>query len=529
MKKDRARDKDSISGLSRKDRTRFWLGAVITLLICSACLAKAEPLQSQSGSMRASDLREQLLMRGGLVEGVKLLQEGPISAEDYVLGPGDVLEIDVWGKVSLQYRLEVDVEGKIFIPDSGSLTLAGKSLEEARKAIESTVGSALREARIETRLVSLREFKVHVSGEVDMPGSFNASAVMRAFEILGFSERDTLRPRLKESSSLRNIQIRRKNGDTERVDLALFYLAGDLAQNPPLRDGDVIYVPKAERFFSVSGAVMFPGTYELVEGEKLSDVLRLVGGVTPKADMEMGEVRRFVGSDETESIHFNVESVILGEKDFDIRDGDRIYVRTPAHYLELYQVLVGGEVVFPGWYAINPRQDKLSDVIARAGGFTPEADLSGGRVLRPHSLSGGEEGRVELDMVKLFTDGDTREDVVLEPGDIIEIPKKVGYVRVEGQVQRPGYVRYVPNKRVSFYLRQAGGLTRKAARGKIAVKRLSTGQSLSMREAGHVLANDAILVPAKTEGASWDLVKDIISVAAQLATIYLIVDQALAE
>ncbi len=508
---------------------RLFLGAFAAVLALSSCVAVADPFPSRESQARDLGLREQLLMQGGLMEEKVLLQEGPVSARDYVLGPGDVLEVDVWGKASFQYRLEVDAEGKIFIPDSGSLLLAGKTLEEAREVIESSIRSTLRDGSIETRLLSLREFKVHVSGEVDMPGSYTASAVTRVFEILAANGGDTLRPRLRESSSLRNIEIKRRSGETERVDLTRFYLAGDLAQNPALRDGDVIHVPKVERFFSVSGAVMFPGTYELVEGEKLSEVLRMVGGVTPNADLERGEVRRFLDAEKTESVFFDVGSVIRGERDFEIRDGDRIYVRTPAHYLELHQVLVGGEVVYPGWYAITPRQDRLSDVIARAGGFTAEADLSAGRILRPHSPSGGEEGRVESDMVGLFTDGDPAEDVLLEPGDVIEIPKKVGYVRVEGQVKRPGYVRYVAGKKVGFYLRQAGGTTHRAARGKTTVKRFSTGQSLSPREAGDVLANDTIFVPAKPEGATWQLVKDVISVTAQLATIYLIVDQALSE
>ncbi|UCF78668.1 MAG: SLBB domain-containing protein, partial [Candidatus Eiseniibacteriota bacterium] len=477
----------------------------------------------------AQSLRQQLLAQRGLVEEERLLQEGPVNPKDYVLGPGDVLEIVVWGKVSLKHRLEIDAEGKIFIPDCGTLLLAGESLSRARDMIDSMIRSALREGSIETRLVSLREFKVHVSGEVDLPGSYTASAVTRVFEILVSGGRDTLKPSLRETSSLRNIEVRRRNGDTERVDLSLFYVAGDLSQNPLLRDGDVIYVPKALRFFAVSGAVMFPGTYELVEEEKLSEVFRLVGGLTPNALLEKGEVRRFEGTEKSESIFFDVGSVLRGEADLDVRDGDRIYVRTPAHYLELYQVLVGGEVTFPGWYAINPREDKLSDVITRAGGFTPEADLSAGRVLRPLSLAGGGAGRVELDMVKLFTDGDSRQDIALEPGDIIEIPKRVEYVRVEGEVRRPGYVRYVPGKKASFFLRQAGGTTRKAARSKTVVKRFSTGQSLSPREAGRILANDTIFVPAKVEGASWALVKDVIAVAAQIATIYLIVDQALSE
>jgi protein involved in polysaccharide export with SLBB domain len=221
--------------------------------------------------------------------------------------------------------------------------------------------------------------------------------------------------------------------------------------------------------------------------------------------------------------------VILGRTDFDIRDGDRIYVRSPSHYLEHHQVLVRGEVLFPGWYAINPREDKLSEVVARAGGLTAEADLSGGRVIRPRSLASGGEGRVQCDMVKLFLEKRAEKDIVLESGDIIEIPARIGYVYVTGEVHRPGYVPYVQNERAGFYVRQAGGFTRKADGGKTLVRRLSTGQSLSRREAGIILPNDSISVPARMEGARWVFVKDTIALLAQMATIYIVIDQATKE
>jgi protein involved in polysaccharide export with SLBB domain len=500
---------------------------------------------SEGLEARSSAFSYQLPPSKGIIEEETLLQEGPIDAKEYIVGPGDVFMVDVWGRASLQLRLEVDTEGKIFVSDSGSLLVGGKYLEEAQKLIKSLVLSAVPQGNVEVRLVGLRKFKVYVSGEIESPGSYVASQVVRVSEILsvaatntlvprlkrvpslsGIAVSDTVGPELKATSSLRNIELRRRNGDIEKVDLVLFFVTGDLSHNPCVSDGDVIHVPKLEHFFSVSGAVMFPGTYELVQGEKLSQILHLVGGVTPEADLEKGEIRRFVTADKTESTFFNVGSVTRGTADFEVKDGDRIYVRSPGRYLEHQQVLLRGEVLFPGWYAINPREDRLSEVVVRAGGLTPEADLSGGRVIRPRSLASGEQGGVQCDMVKLFLEKRQENDIVLETGDIIEIPKRVGYVYVTGEVRKPGYVPYVENKRPGFYVRQAGGFTKRADGGKTLVRRLSTGQSLLSREAGVVLPNDSINVPARIEGARWTLFKDTMSILAEMATIYIVIDQA---
>ena len=454
------------------------------------------------------------------------LQEGPVDPRVYLLGPGDVLGVEVWGAASLGYLLQVDAEGKVLIPDSGTLTVAGMSLEDARSLITKTVLAALRRGQVDVRLVTLRRFKVHISGEVERPGSYVASAATRVSELLNNAGQGISGPGLRDDSSLRNVQLRRRDGTPMRVDLVSFFLAGDPSLNPFVSDGDVIHVPRAERYFAVSGGVMFPGTYELLEGEKLSDVLRLVGGVTPEADLEEGEISRFVDTERSESVQFRLASVLDGEADFDLKDGDRVYVRTPTHYLERHQVHVGGEVVFPGWYAINRREDTLSGLIARAGGLTAQADLSSARVLRPDSLSSGKLAGVKTDFVKLLARGEKKEDVLLEAGDLIEIPRKVDYVRVSGEVRRPGYVKYTPDKKTGFYIREAGGFTSKASGRKTLVKRFSTGQSLNSGEAGYVRPNDEVFVPAREEGARWALVKDTVALLAQLATIYIVIYEA---
>ncbi|MFH0776993.1 MAG: SLBB domain-containing protein [Candidatus Eisenbacteria bacterium] len=501
------------------------------VFLLAAALLQAVPFLA--GAARAFDgvRLSQIDTPGGLsprqasLEEKRHILDGPVNPSEYVLGPGDALQVEAWGRVRFQVRLEVDAEGRVFIPDFGSLSVAGKTLEEVRSAVSSAVLSSLRGAEVEVRLVALREFKVFVSGDVESPGSYVASGATRVSEILAVAKSDTLGPRLRETSSCRNIEIRHRNGSAERADLSLFYNLGDVSHNPHLQDGDVIYVPKIRHCFSISG-VMFPGTYELVEGETLAQVLRLVGGVVPEASLEKGEIRHFVDSQTTESEFFDLAAVTEGRSDLEIRKGDRVYVRTPAHYLEHYQVLLTGEVLFPGYYAINRREDRLSDVVMRAGGFTPEADLSAARIIRPHSLSSGEAGRVEIDFSRLFNDNRTEEDLLLESGDIIEVPKRIGYVQVTGEVKKPGYVPYVPGKSAGHYLREAGGLTSKAAGGKIQVRRYATGQSVSRSEAGVLRPNDTVLVPARPEGARWALFKDTVSLLAQIATIYLIVDQA---
>jgi protein involved in polysaccharide export with SLBB domain len=503
---------------------RLSLAALVVFVVVLACGARANPfgqvpLSAGSPGSWQGYFGSQTLPAAEQAP----LQEGPVDPRVYLLGPGDVLGVEVWGEARLGYLLQVDAEGKVLIPDSGTLAVGGMSLEEARELIGKTVLGALRRGQVDVRLVTLRRFKVHVSGEVERPGSYVASAATRVSELLNSDAQSLSGPGLRDSSSLRNIQLRRRGGQAMRVDLVSFFLAGDPSLNPFVSDGDVIHVPRAEHYFVVSGGVMFPGTYEMIEGERLSEVLRLVGGVVPQADLEKGEISRFVDAERSESVQFRLSEVLDGETDFDVRDGDRIFVRTPTHYLERHQVYVGGEVVFPGWYAINRREDTLSGLIARAGGLTAQADLSSARVIRPDSLPSGELARVKADFVKLLAGGEKKEDILLEAGDLIEIPRKVDYVLVSGEVRRPGYVKYAPDKRAGFYIREAGGYTKKASGRKTLIKRFSTGQSLSSGEAGYVRPNDEIFVPTKPEGARWALVKDTVSLLAQLATVYIVI------
>jgi len=539
---------DDVSQIVRRKRMRFWLPLAMVLFFFSVlcpgfgeCQVRVPDGLGDGSPGSVLELPGPQAKNG---EGL-FVQDGPVDPKEYIVGPGDVFLVEVWGRARLELKLEVDAEGRIFIPDSGSFLVGGKTLEEAKKLIDSIVLSAIPKGNVETRLVGLRRFKVHVSGEIDFPGSYLATQATRASEILRAATGDTLGSRLRSArlfraavesdtlgpgsdrfSSFRNIELRRRSGKTERVDLAAFLVTGDVSHNPYLSDGDIIYVPKLDRSFSISGAVMFPGTYELVDGENLSQVIRLVGGVTPDADLTKGEIRRFVSEDKTESQFFEVGSILRGEKDLEVKNGDRIFVRYPSHFLESHQVLVRGEVLFPGWYPINPREDKLSEVVARAGGLTPEADLSGARVIRPRSPASDKQGMVRCDMVKLFVEKRSENDVVLETGDIIDIPKSLGYVYVGGEVRRPGYVRYVERKRLGYYVNQAGGFTSKSRGSKTMVKRLSTGQSLSARDAGVILPYDSINVPARTEGARWGMFKDTMSILAQIATIYIVIDQA---
>jgi len=507
-------------------KMRLSLVAFVISVLVFASGAHAAPFGQLPSPLSSSAWLGYYGTRSAPAEEQKPLQEGPVDPRVYLLGPGDVLGVEVWGAASLSYTLQVDAEGKVLIPDSGTLSVAGMSLEDARELIKKTVLAAVRRGQVDVRLVTLRTFKVHVSGQVDRPGSYVASAATRVSELLSTADQALPGPGLRGDSSLRNIQLRRRDGTAMRADLVSFFLAGDQSLNPFVSDGDVIHVPRAERYFAVSGGVMFPGTYEMLEGEKLSDALELVGGVTPEADLEKGEISRFVDTQRSESVQFRLVSVLDGQADFELKDGDRVYVRIRAHYLERHQVYVGGEVVFPGWYSINRREETLSGLMARAGGLTADADLSSARVTRPDSLESGKRSVVKVDFVKLLGRGEKKEDILLETGDVVEIPRKVDYVLVSGEVRRPGYVKYQPDKAAGFYIHEAGGLTSRASGRKTIVKRFATGQALTSREAGSVRPKDEIFVPMRPEGARWALVTDTVALLAQIATIYIVIYEA---
>ncbi len=516
------------------------VSTLISIVICAVLIPGRGDCQQAAPGSRAPSNPAAQLETGAL--------EGTVDADQYILGPGDVLEIGFWGDVNRSDRVVVNPDGDALVRPLGPLHLAGLTLAEARRLIRENLAAYYRPGILSVSLVSIRSFQVHVVGMVKKPGAFEVNAVTRVSQAI------TMAAGLAENSSERNIKLIRQR-DTLRVDLTRYLLLGDNKINPFLSDGDVVYVPPRAEQVQVLGSVYREGAYEFIEGETLGELLNLAGGLKPEAYTDSIEIERFRSDepDRSEAMFLVPEASILER--FKLAGGDRVFVRSIEDWHRDAKAVIRGEVKYPGIYVIEEGKATLRQLITRAGGFTDKASLAEARLIRgsyasrkfpieaetetlkvvENNLSEKEKslvqtlkrepkGALSVRFDEVFASRGHRPDPPLYDGDIIDIPRATWSVRVSGQVKNPGLVAFKPGKSDHYYIKQAGGFAPGAdSRG----TRLVTAMNGQMASPGgvEIRPGDIIWVPTKMERNWWDVMKDILEVLVQVATIYIVVDQ----
>lgn len=466
---------------------------------------------------------------------------GPVDPAAYRLGPGDLLTLHARGPVTRDVPLEVGPEGSILVPDDGVVFVAGRTLAEVREEILRRVHRVYRNVQLQLSLTRPRTFRIYLTGQVETPGPALANGSFRVADVL-------LPEMLLAGASRRDIRVIRAGGGTEPCDLDLFLQTGSAAFNPWVHDGDVIQVPTATRFVHVEGAVARSGRFELGQRDSVRTLLRLAGDPLPSADPGRMLVVRFPGGTaRPESLSLALADVLEGRANPAVGDGDRVYVYFVPNWRQLHQATILGEVRRPGTFPISEGATTLRDLVNSAGGVLPSADLSTLRVHRAATLTAGKD--LELDrllrlsrsdltaseyevlrtrLARLREDysvdwarlqGDPALDLRLRDGDVVSIDRSALAIRVDGEVQRPGLVNFVPGQDLGEYLRQAGGLTNRAWRGKIRVTRVVTGQTLLARDVHALDPGDFVWVPEKPDITMWERLKDVLVASAQAATI----------
>lgn len=306
-----------------------------------------------------------------------------VLPDQYVLGPGDGLSVNLWGEYDDRYDVRVTPDGKISLPTVGTLKVKGLTLAKAEALIQGEVKRYYRNVRSGLSLSSLRVFEVLVLGEVGRPGTYLATPVKRVSEVV--AQAGDVRP----GGSQRHIQVRRNGKVHATADLAAFLRQGDESVNPFVRDGDVIFVPPmGERRVSVyvtevsigsgpAGSPLtensVPSVVELQPEERLSTLITEVGGVNPWWDIENVLIQRATHAPEgTMRIPVDLRRYFL-EKDESqnqiLEGGDQVYI--PA---SVRKVLVAGAVKISGAYPYTP--SKPADAyLMMAGGPSLYADL----------------------------------------------------------------------------------------------------------------------------------------------------------
>ncbi|MCK4409298.1 MAG: SLBB domain-containing protein [Candidatus Eisenbacteria sp.] len=470
---------------------------------------------------------------------------GPVDDSTYIVGPGDRFSITVWGQGVVSYSAVVTPEGELVLPGIAIIPVAGDALEDVKRDISGHLSELYHDVEVSVSLTDLRSMLVNVLGQVGNPGTYLGTPLDLAGEFL--RKAGGLTP----GASTRNIAVTRRSGDEARVDLTRYENTGDITANPPVLDGDVIFVPYAVAFVDVYGAVGSPGTFELTEGETVASLIELAGGFARGAVTDSVEVRGFTGGAQASSVVVDMSAEAYAGRL--LADGDQVYVREVTEWRRVTHVAVEGEVERPGPYGIEEGVDRLSDVVRRAGGPTPEAWLRGARLVRPR-LEDDPDAEFERlsdmpvsemtgleypyfksrqrDRMSVISDfekalaGDESEDALLRDGDLILIPRRVDTVEVLGQVANPGKIAHLSGKRYGHYISEAGGCGSLARKNRIRVVRGATGEWMYARSAGVLEPGDLVWVPERGETDWWKFVREAAGFITSVVTAYVVIDQA---
>lgn len=272
---------------------------------------------------------------------------------DYILGPGDVLRVQLWGKENQQLELPVSRDGTISFPQSGPQTIAGLNFDQARQQIKKLVSEQYIGVQASVTLGELRSMRVFVLGEARNAGSYTVSSLSTITNVLYVSGG------IERTGSLRKIQHKRDGKVIGELDLYDLLLAGDTSDDNRLQPGDVIFIPPVGDRVGIDGEVYRPALYELKNSTNLQELVNLAGGLTPQAYPQLVRIER--NNDDFLRIIAEANLTTPKGKQARVRRGDRIDVASISDITGQY-VEVKGAATRPGRYAWVPGM-RVSSVI----------------------------------------------------------------------------------------------------------------------------------------------------------------------
>lgn len=399
------------------------------------------------------------------------------TPEDYLLGTGDEVIIDLWGDTQLTLRSELSPEGSIVLTDVGPVSLAGLTIKQAEQRLRRALmnnyeGLADGSVKMLLSLGKIRSIKVDVVGEVAMPGSYTLPSLATLFHAL------YLAGGVSDIGSLRTIALFRGGKQVAEVDMYDYIISGRNDQDVALRGGDLIVVPTYNCLVNVAGAVKRPMHYEMRRGETLAEAIAFAGDFLGKANRnQVSVVRRQGGKRQS----FTVAGDRLAE--FEVEDGDEITIGGDINR-HANRVEVRGAVYRDGFYAIDDKMQTLTQLLQRAEGLREDAFTQRALLYRE-----GDDLKTEVLPVDLqaLLEGEC-EDVVLRPNDMLVVStvddmQERYTVSIYGAVNRSGDYPYATNMSVKDLLVEAGGLQEAASTANITItRRIKSPKSRNARE-----------------------------------------------
>ena len=522
------------------------------------------------------------LYRAGGVNKIGSLRSIKVVRNGKTIADLDVYDYLMKGKVKDDIRLQ---EGDVIIvnPYESLVRIAGKVKRPMFYEMKPTetvatilnyaggfTGDAYKKA---VRIIrkSGREHQVYNVDEMDYSvfrlddgDSISVDAVLKRFEnrveIRGAVYRsglyelsgtvNTVKQLIKKAEGLRgDAFLNRALLDRENEDLSHEVIAVDLGgllkgtvADIPLQKNDILYIPsihdlKEEETISIHGEVANPGTFLFSKNMTIEDLLVQSGGLLEAAATTKVDITRRIKDPKSTSFSsvlgktysFDIKDglVVGGEGDFHLEPFDEVYVRKSPAYRKQQNVVVAGEVLFGGNYALVKKNERLSDLISKAGGITPDAYVKGARLIRKMTE---EEQRRQADAVRMARMGEGKDsisveklnisdtytvginlekaisnpgsdfDLVLREGDVLFIPEYINTVKISGAVMYPKTVLYKRGESLRYYINQAGGYGNLAKKKKAYVVYMNgTVSRLKSRDKKAIEPGCEIIVPSKEE------------------------------
>jgi len=410
---------------------------------------------------------------------------------NYVLGPGDQIQLKVWGAADFSVNLAVDRNGQVMVPRVGVLTVAGLRVEQLEPVMRTHIGRVFTNFEVATAVSQLRSIQVYVVGHAQRPGTYTVSSLSTLVNALFASGGPSV------NGSMRAIELRRGNQTITTLDLYDFIVRGDQSSDVVLQPGDVIAIPPVGQQVALRGVTDQPGIYELREGDTLGRILALGGGVSVLAATQVAVLERI---DPSRSPTRQVQHIALDQSGLQmaLQDGDVLKllgispdfansvtlkgaVAAPLRFphtpgMRLLDLIPNAEALITSDYflrknllvqALNPSTDSPRQVLS---GFDAiNWDYAVIERLDRQTLT---NTLIPFNLGRAVLQRDPAHNLALMPGDVVTVfsqndirapvERQARFVRLEGEVAAPGVYQLLPGETLPQLIRRVGGLTPQA-------------------------------------------------------------------
>lgn len=384
------------------------------------------------------------------------------TPENYRLGPGDEVIIDVWGASQNTIRQEISPDGYVNIINLGPVYLNNMTVKEARQLLRQELGKIYADSanNIQVTLGNIRTIQVNVMGEVVAPGTYALSSLSTVFYALYAAGG------VSDIGSLRNVQVARAGKTVAHLDVYDYIMKGKIQDDIRLQDGDVVIVPAYEELVKIKGKVKRPMFYEMKHGESAATLLKYAGGFSADAYKKSIRVLRKDGKE------FSVRTVDDTDlSTFKLMDGDVVSVDSILNRFN-NRLEVKGAVYHPGVFELSGSLNTVRQLVEKADGLLGEAFTGRAVLYRERENLTKEVLPVDIEGIL----NGTAPDIALQKNDILYIPsihdlQDMGKVTISGEVNKPGSYTYADHMSLEDLVITAGGLKESASLVRVDVSR----------------------------------------------------------